>query len=158
MLSGRWTFRSYRNEPALVGDDGAAALGLILAEGVLDLEETGPASFRGGLGMADGRALSVTGTMIEPGGGEQAEYAITAIGIPGSATQGWRYDYRCRLAHRWPDAAGQVDALVGTVVRVNGHGDDAPAGGTASFVAVRQSETMPGRGRPRRRNALLAGI
>ena len=33
----------------------------------------------------------------------------------------------------------QVPALVGTVIRVNAHGPQSPAGVTASFIAVKQS-------------------
>lgn len=157
MLSGRWTFRILRNDPTLVGDDPAAALGLILGEGVLDIEQAGPGGFRGGLGFADGRALALEGRPVAAADGAPADYAIEARGIAGSATQGWRYACRCRPGHRWPEAAGQVDSLVGTMIRLDGPGGDDPAGCTGAFVAVRQGEMPPGRPPPRR-NVLTAGI
>jgi hypothetical protein len=37
-FAGRWTYRSYVNDPALVGDDANKALGLIFAEAVFTFE------------------------------------------------------------------------------------------------------------------------
>jgi hypothetical protein len=154
MLAGKWTYRSYRNDPALVGDDAVAALATIFGEGVFDFEETGPHAFTGGLGMGAGYALTLTGEWH--GDGDRAQFAIVGLGIDGTATAGWRYDYNGGWGYRWPDGIDQVPSLLGTVVRVNPHGPNAPAGVTASFVAVRQ----PGEAAPRtvRRNMLTVGL
>jgi hypothetical protein len=37
-LAGKWTYRSYRNDPSLVGDDANKALGLIFAEAVFTFD------------------------------------------------------------------------------------------------------------------------
>jgi len=63
---------------------------------------------------------------------------IVGMGRPGTDTEGWRYDYNGALAYEWPNAVKQVPAVVGTVIRVNAHGKGAPAGVTASFIAVKR--------------------
>lgn len=157
MLSGKWTFRSYRNAFAPVGSDPAAALTLIWGEGIMDFDPIGPDSFRGGLGMADGLALTLNGIVLRPGSGGE-EYAVIGIGIEGTATAGWRYDYRCSRGHVWAEGVDQVPSLVGTVVRVNAHGPAAPAGETAAFIAVRQPRTPAPEGRVYPRNVLMAQV
>jgi len=149
VLAGKWTYRSYRNDPALVGDESARALAMILGEGVLDFDEEKDGRFTGGLGMRPGYALALTGTVEGDG------FAITGLGLDGTATAGWRYDYRGVPGPLWPDAVDQVPCLLGTLIRVNAHGPDSPAGYTASFISIRQRiqdrEVFP------RVRALMAG-
>lgn len=149
MLTGKWTYRSYLNRTALVGDDAAAALALIFGEGVFDLHDRDGA-VTGALGMGTGYALAVTGS-VEPG----ATFAMIGLGLEGTATAGWRYDYRGIVCPSWPQAVDQIPCLAGTVVRVKAHGPDAPAGVTASFIAVRHDDDPPPR--TERGFALLAG-
>ena len=132
MLAGKWTYRSFRNDPALVGSDAARALALIFGEGVFDFDAEAGGRFTGGLGLGRGYALALIGTVEGDG------FSITGLGLDGTATAGWRYDYRGTLAYAWSEAVDQVPCLLGTVVRVNAHGPKAPAGVTASFIAVRQ--------------------
>lgn len=155
MLVGKWTYRSFRNDPSLVGGDAAAALGLIFGEGVFDLDMDGEDRFRGGLGMGTGYALTLSGTVLR-GAGSALEFAIVGLGLQGTATEGWRYDYRCNPGYLWPEGVEQIPSLVGTVVRVNPHGPASPAGDTASFIAVRQPEARAPR--TLRRSALTVGL
>jgi len=158
VLVGKWTFRSFNTLPALIGSDAKAALGLILQEGFLNLDATGLDSFSGGMGISSGLALAVEGTVIRHDGGEDGEeYALTARGIPGTPTQGWRYEYRCATAYAWPEAANQQPALLGTVLRARAHGPKAPAGATASFIAIRQTGLLAHE-RREYHNVLAAGI
>jgi hypothetical protein len=137
MLTGKWTYRSTRNDPGLVGDDAARALALIFGEGVFDFRAEGKTRFGGVLDMGPGYRLSLAGT-LEPGS-DPVRFAIVGTGVAGTPTAGWRYDYRGALAYSWPEAVGQVPSLVGTVIRVKAHGPNSPAGVTASFIAVRQA-------------------
>lgn len=134
MFDGKWTYRSYLNDPAEVGDDAAKALALIFGEGIIHLTAKDRA-LTGRLDMGPGYALDLKGktTGTDPA---SATFAISGTGIDGTATAGWRYDYHGGLAWTWPNGIKQVPALVGTVIRVNPHGPNAPAGVTASFVAV----------------------
>ena len=137
MLTGKWTYRSYRNTQALVGDDPQAALALIFGEGVFDFKAGEGNNFRGALGMSSGYALTLQGAILP---GEWNGFSIVGLGVDGTPTQGWRYDYRGVVGYEWPNGVEQIPSLLGTVVRVNAHGPSAPAGYTASFIAVRHSD------------------
>ncbi len=137
MLTGKWTYRSYRNVPTLVGEDPQAALALIFGEGVFDFEADGGGHFGGALGMGNEYALTLDGKVLP---GDPPGFSIVGLGIDGTPTEGWRYDYRGVAGYAWPDGVDQVSSLLGTVVRVNAHGPSSPAGYTASFIAVRQSD------------------
>ena len=143
MLSGRWTYRSYHNLAKLVGEDQQAALALILGEGVFELHLSEDSRVEGGLGMENGCALRITGLLRTTGNGP--EFTLRGEGLDGTPTAGWRYDYRGFVGHMWPDAVDQVPSLLGTVVRVKAHGPNAPAGYTASFIAVRHTDNPPPR-------------
>lgn len=136
MLDGLWTYRSYRNQTALVGDDADAALANIFGEGVFALADAGGGAVRGRLNMGSGYALTISG---DSDAGSNGRFFLSGTGIAGTATEGWQYDYRGTLAYRWPDAVDQIACLVGTVLRVKAHGPQSPAGVTASFIAVEQS-------------------
>jgi hypothetical protein len=136
MLSGNWTYRSFRNTPALVGNDAGAALALIFGEGVLDFEAGENDRFGGTFDMGSGYALTLDGEVLP---GDPPGFSIVGLGIPGTPTEGWRYDYRGVPAYEWPNGVDQVPSLVGTVIRVNAHGPSSPAGYSASFIAVRQT-------------------
>jgi len=154
MLKGKWTYRSFNNTMALIDDDAKAALALIFGEGVFDFEAVSPTRFTGGLGMGSGYALTLTGDVSPGSEAIPTQFSIVGEGIAGTATEGWRYDYHGIVGYLWPNAVDQTTSLLGTVVRVNAHGAGAPAGYTASFIAVERSAPAP---RTNRRFALLAG-
>lgn len=156
MLSGEWTYRSYKNDPALVGGDAAAALALIFGEGLFEFAPGSGGDFVGRLDMGAGYGLTLSGKTL--GGGEAPHYAIVGLGVPGTPTAGWRYDYRCSPGFAWPEGADQVPSLLGTVVRVNAHGAGAPAGYTASFIAVRRESPPASAVRTGRQNVLTVGL
>jgi hypothetical protein len=154
MIAGKWTYRSYYNDAALIGDDAAAALALIFGEGIFDLRRNDETHFSGALGMGTDYALTLVGTIDPAAGGGLCGFDIVGLGIDETPTAGWRYDYRGVTSFPWPNGVAQVPCLLGTVIRVRAHGPAAPAGVTASFVAVRQPDHPPPR--TARRNALLA--
>jgi hypothetical protein len=133
ILNGKWTYRSFYNDPAMVGDDKQKALDLIFAEATFTFEISG-AKLKGIIDWGSG-GLDLKGTVSSTG---PLTVQIIGLGRPGTQTDGWRYDYHGNLAYEWPNAVKQVPALVGTVIRVNAHGQGAPAGVTASFIAVKQ--------------------
>jgi hypothetical protein len=134
ILDGKWTYRSFFNDPAFVGDDKQKALDLIFAEATFTFEISGT-ELTGSIDW-DGGGLNLKGTVSSA---SPPTVQIVGMGRPGTDTETWRYDYNATLAHEWPNAVNQVPALVGTVIRVNAHGPGAPAGVTASFIAVKQS-------------------
>jgi hypothetical protein len=133
ILDGKWTYRSFFNDPAFVGDDKQKALDLIFAEATFTFEISGT-ELKGIIDWGSG-GLDLKGTVSSA---VPPAVAIIGLGRPGTQTDGWRYDYNGNLAHEWPNAVKQVPAVVGSVIRVNAHGPGAPAGVTASFIAVKQ--------------------
>lgn len=136
VLAGRWTYRSFHNDPAPVGDDPDKALRLIFAEAVFTFEVPSSTSIKGRIDW-EGGGLDLQGT-IRPGtAADEIAVEMVGTGRAGTGTAGWEYDYNGRLAHVWPNGVNQVPALVGTVIRAKPHGS-APAGYVASFIAVKQ--------------------
>lgn len=138
MLDGNWTYRSFHNDPGLVGSDKDKALDLIFGEGVFSFAVTGRTKLTGKLDMGNGYVLTLTGKVSAARGASPSTVHIVGLGVPNSPTAGWRYDYHGWPAYEWPDGIDQVSSLVGSVVRVVAHGPRSPAGVTASFIAVKQ--------------------
>lgn len=142
MLDGKWTYRSYLNKPILIDGDANAALGLIFGEGIMSFHTLSDKELRGGLAMGGDYAMTLNGRVWDSDSG--LGFALQGFGIDGTPTQGWQYDYHGNSAWTWPDGVAQVPCLIGSVIRVLAHGPHAPAGVTASFIAVRdQSGNEP---------------
>jgi hypothetical protein len=137
-LAGKWTYRSFFNDPAMVGDDRQKALDLIFAEATFTFGISGN-QLKGIIDWGSG-GLDLTGTVCPAG---PLTVQIVGMGRYGTQTAGWRYDHNGMLAHEWPNAVSQLPAVVGTVIRVNAHGPQSPAGVTASFIAVKQPASQP---------------
>jgi hypothetical protein len=144
MLSGKWTFRCFRNDTKLAGED-QAVRGLILLEGVLDLEPGTGGHFGGALGLSSGEALIVTGTL--DAAASPARIAFQMEGVSGTRTDGRRYDGEGAFCR----AVAGPDLLVGTL-RPGGRGEVERSG----FVAVRHPLRPPPR--TARRSILAAGL
>ncbi|MFW8606772.1 hypothetical protein [Rhizobium beringeri] len=132
-LQGRWTYRSYRNDPALIEDNAQKALENIFGEGVFTLAVSG-GNMTGTLDMGSDYVLDLTGSVVAVEGGE---VCIVGTGRSGTPTAGWEYDYHGTHAFTWPNGVNQVPAFVGSVIRAKPH-NGSPAGYVASFIAVRQ--------------------
>ncbi len=134
-IAGKWTYRSFRNDPKPVTGDAQTALGLFFAEAEFRFEVVSNTTFKGVIDWGSG-GLDLSGTMRAGGEDTPTAFAITGVGRPGSQTEGWEYDYNGCVAYKWPYGVNQVPALVGSLIRAKPHGD-APAGYVASFVAVK---------------------
>jgi hypothetical protein len=137
-IAGKWTYRSFHNNPSPVGDDPRKALSLIFAEAAFTFEPVRESSFAGTIDWGGG-GLDLQGVLLPGAGENEAAFQIVGTGRPGTQTEGWRYDYFGQLAHKWSNGVNQTPALVGSVIRVNRH-NGAPAGYVASFIAVKQPE------------------
>src|SRR3977135_3514971 len=62
MLAGKWTYRSFHNNPTPVGDDPNKALGLIFAEAVFTFEITSSTTLKGAIDWPGG-GLDLQGTI-----------------------------------------------------------------------------------------------
>jgi hypothetical protein len=135
-ISGAWTYRSFRNDPVPVGGDPNKALALFFAEAEFRLEVVSETAFKGVIDWGSG-GLDLTGTLRAGNADTPVAFAITGIGRPGTETDGWEYDYNGCVAYKWPHGVAQVPALVGSLIRAKPH-NGAPAGYTASFIAVKK--------------------
>ena len=73
---------------------------------------------------------------------------LDGVGRPGTGTADFDYRYQAALASTFSQAVAQRPTLVGTVLRAKPHGA-APAGATASLVAVQQDFLPPSGSRGR---------
>lgn len=135
-LDGKWTYRSFRNDPTPTDGDPEALAKLLFAEAEFTFQVNDGAVL-GDIDWGSG-GLDLKGTIQLTAGGGPLTVSMIGVGRVGSQTDGWRYDYFAYAAHDWPEAVDQVPALVGSVIRVNPH-NGAPAGYTASFIAVKKS-------------------
>jgi hypothetical protein len=138
-VSGRWTYRSYHNDPSLVGADSPAArkkaYDLILGEGVFQLAVSAHGAITGPFDMGGGYLMDMTGTVSRPPHAP-VQIEMRGTGRAGTPTAGWIYDYRGFVVPAWPHGVKQVEAIVGTTIRAVPHNGE-PAGVTASIIMVR---------------------
>jgi hypothetical protein len=129
-LAGKWTYRSFLNDP----DINKPFNDLRFAAAVLEFEPADFGTVRGRLWFdEDYLALKGTVTYGHP-------FALRFQGVGGTKeTDGWVYDYQGFLVPTWPNGIDQRTAVVGSVIRTVPHsGGKAKAGFVASFIAVRQ--------------------
>jgi len=135
-LAGSWTYRSFLNDPTPTGGDPDKLAALLFAEAEFRFEAVSETEFKGVIDWGSG-GLDLSGT-IQPGSAATpVAFAIVGLGRPGSQTDGWEYDYNGCLAYKWPNGVNQVPALIGSLIRAKPH-NGAPAGVTASFIAVKK--------------------
>lgn len=136
-LVGAWTYRSFRNDPTPVDGNPQKALDLFFAEAEFRFQAVSETQFKGVIDWGSG-GLDLAGT-LKPGNSDTpVAFAIVGTGRPGSQTDGWEYDYNGCVAYNWPAGTNQVPSLVGSLIRARAH-NGAPAGYTASFIAVKKS-------------------
>jgi len=141
LLYGAWTYRSFYNREDPANDIGD----LLLAEGELVFapaargEVSGQLAFRSETPDPKDPRLSLAGSS-EASAPAVARFRGT--GVPGTAAEGWVYDYVGYLTEHWPGGKQQRQTLVGSVTRLVDHpgsgGSIRRAGDVYSFVAVRR--------------------
>src|ERR1700759_2999835 len=72
-LAGRWTYRSYHNDPALVGNNPQKALALIFGEGTMQLAVSAQGAITGRFDVGGGYLMAMPGTE-PPSAGRAAAY------------------------------------------------------------------------------------
>jgi hypothetical protein len=134
---GKWTYRSFLNEPVLNTDPKALLSSLMFGDGTIVIDD-GPTELLTGTIGGDGWSLKLRGSR---GYGSPSEVRFQGKGVVGGAE--WIYAYVGWLVPTWPNSTDTLDrpAIVGSVVRVIPHpgsnGATNPAGVVASFYAVR---------------------
>jgi hypothetical protein len=126
---GRWTYRSFRNDPELSTEYNDLRFGA----GTLVLDEPDYGRLSGSLG-GEGWNLDLAGgyTYGNP-------FALRFQGSGEIDGERWVYDYVGYLVPIWPNGVDQRAAIVGSVIRTVPHSNgQARAGYSASFIAVNQ--------------------
>ncbi|MDI3284792.1 hypothetical protein [Polyangium sp. 15x6] len=136
-LLGKWTYRSFKNDPSPVGDDGQKALALFFAEGTITIERVDHEVVKATLSWGGQVQMYLSGRLYAGQGLAPTTLVMTGIGIDNSPTQGWVYQYHGYVVPSWPGGVDQVPALVGSVTRTVRHGSG-QAGYVASFLMVKQ--------------------
>jgi len=129
-LLGRWTYRSFVNNPNMEVDFGELEFG----RGELLVEYVCPGTFIGRLVFDETYQFRLQGVATP---GDPPTIRFRGIGdAEGSTDQ--IYDYFGCLMPLWPHKVRKRLTIVGSVVRAVAHnGDGAPAGQVASFIAVK---------------------
>ena len=135
-FAGTWTYRSFLNNAAPVGDDPAKLEALLFAEGVLTVQDTVNTTFQGELSFGPDSIMDLNGVVTPAQPGRPAHAHIVGVGKPGSPLADYFYDYDGSLTEHWPHGVNQVPAITGSVIRMKPHNGEA-AGLVASFVAVK---------------------
>jgi hypothetical protein len=144
-LQGFWTYRSFRNNPAPIGDlpddqQPAAALALLFGEGDLTIETADKGVFKAALSFGGKAIMDLVGTFTPASGDRPAVATARGAGRKGSGIENFHYNYVFYAVPPWKDGIDQRQALVGTVVRAADHGT-AKKGYVASTVTVRKDVT-----------------
>jgi hypothetical protein len=140
-LTGYYTYRSFLNRQEPVDDFNDIRFG----EGELFLYVARDGAIRGTLAfpadpLADTKDfMDVSGRVT---GWSPPTVELEGVGRAGTGIESFNYKYQGSLAPTYPDAVRQRPAFVGTVLRAKPHGA-APAGFTASFVAVKRDFLPP---------------
>jgi len=134
-FAGKWSYRSFYNDPDL----SKKLKDLELGYGTLDIQEVSATVLGGTIG-GTGWSLNLHGSI---GYGSPMQVRFQGKGLVDG--EEWIYDYIGWLVPTWPnsDSTLQRDAIVGSVTRTIPHassgGGVSPAGVVASFYAVRAS-------------------
>jgi len=137
-FAGTWTYRSFLNNPAQVGNDPAKLEALLFAEATWTVKDAPETVFDGELSFGPGNVMDLKGVVTPAHEGVTAHAHIVGKGRTGTSTEHLFYDYDGSLTEQWPNGVNQVPAITGSVIRVRPH-DGSPAGLVASFIAVKAS-------------------
>jgi FtsP/CotA-like multicopper oxidase with cupredoxin domain len=133
-LLGKWTYRSFNNNP----NQETPPSDLLFGEGTLTITKASDGKLEGNFDFGPGYGMQVSGSV---GYGSPPTLQFEARGT-GVNNGDWRYGYTAYLSFQFPQATDQRPSLVGTIVRLQPHsGGKAPAGVTASWIAVKQDST-----------------
>src|SRR5258706_6985629 len=116
-LDGKWTYRSYRNQPEVVVNDDAQsatkALCLLFGEGVMTLAAGPGGAVTGTFDMGGGFVLDLKGTQANLRDG-QVVIRLSGPRRPKSPTPGWEDDHVGDLNPMAPKGSRSLPAISGT--------------------------------------------
>lgn len=131
-LVGKWTYRSFLNNP----DESVDFNKLEFGRGFITVYEAPMGVFKGTIGDT-GWSLDLNGSITY---GDPNCIRFQGKGVVDGAE--WIYDYVGYVIAPWPNGVKQVPAIAGSIVRTIPHptaGGTAPAGVVNSWIALRES-------------------
>jgi hypothetical protein len=135
-LNGKWTYRSYHNNPDPSEDD---RWGIY----ELSLEQNGYGILQGKLDSGDPDEVYMIEGNIDNNRSEDYDNHDKCFNIKMSATgstkqtEGHIYKYQGQLIPRWPEGKNQVTAIIGTVIRTKYPNNPSQEGIVGCFVATK---------------------
>jgi hypothetical protein len=130
-LLGRWTYRSFMNNPGIDVDFGELEFG----RGEMIVDYVCPGIFVGRLVFAEDYQFRLRGVATS---GDPPTIRFRGIG-DADASKDQIYDYFGCLMPLWPHPVRKRLTIVGSLVRAVAHdGDSAPAGQAATFIAIKR--------------------
>ena len=132
-LAGKWTYRSFINDPNLATDFNNLEFG----RATITINEAPMGTLQGSIGDT-GWSLDLNGSINY---GDPYSVRFQGKGVVGG--EQWIYDYIGYVVKPWPNGVGQIPAMTGSIVRTIPHsggsaGSVAPAGMVCSWIAVWQ--------------------
>lgn len=131
-LTGKWTYRSFVNDPDLATKFNDLEFGL----GTITIQEAPMGALQGTIG-GPGWSLDLNGSINY---GDPYCVRFQGKGVVGG--EEWIYDYIGYAIKPWPNGINQVPAMTGSIVRTiphsSGSGGTSPAGVVCSWIAVWQ--------------------
>jgi hypothetical protein len=131
-LKGKWTYRSFLNDPDLSTQFNDIEFG----RGTITIDDAPMGVFQGRIG-GPGWSLALNGSINY---GDPYSVRFQGKGVVGG--EEWIYDYIGYAIKPWPNGNNQVPAMTGSIVRTiphsSGSGGTSPAGVVCSWIAVWQ--------------------
>jgi hypothetical protein len=131
-LAGKWTYRSFLNDPDLSTQFNALEFG----RATITIDEAPMGVLQGNIG-GPGWSLNLNGSINY---GDPYSVRFQGKGVVGG--EEWIYDYVGYAIKPWPNGVNQVPAMTGSIVRTlphsSGSGHIALAGVVCSWIAVWQ--------------------
>ena len=131
-LKGKWTYRSFLNDPDLSTQFNDLEFG----RGTITIDDAPMGALQGTIG-GPGWSLALSGSINY---GDPYSVRFQGKGVVGG--EEWIYDYLGYAVKPWPNGINQVPAMTGSIVRTiphsSGSGGTAPAGVVCSWIAVWQ--------------------
>jgi hypothetical protein len=134
ILVGKWTYRSFLNDPDLATQFNDLEFG----RGTIEITAAPMNELKGTIG-GPGWQLQLKGSITY---GNPFTVRFQGKGV--ISGQEWVYDYIGYVVRPWPNGVNQRMAMVGSIVRTiphsSGSGGTSPAGVVCSWIAVRQDD------------------
>lgn len=136
MISGKWIYRSFHNNPEKINNDPQNALNLLFGEGELTFISQEMNRWSATLSFGADYVMDLAGFIEDRGLVDGFVLHGTGVGRDNTNTAGWVYEYRGLVLSQWPAGVNEIPSIVGSVIRTVRHGNNA-SGKVASFIAVK---------------------